>query len=102
MEGHAMATFISLLNFTDQGIRNVKQTLERAQAFREMAGKAGVTVKDIYWTLGDYDVVVVADAPSDEAALSVLLGLGSLGNVRTRTLRAFSAEEMKPVVAKLP
>ena len=96
-----MATFISLASFTDQGIRNVKQSTERAQAFREAAQKAGVTVKDIYWTMGSLDLVVISDAPDDETAMALLLGLGSLGNVRTQTLRGFSAEEMGSIVAKL-
>ena len=97
-----MPTYISLVNFTDQGIRNVKQTLDRAQAFREQARKANVDVKEMYWTMGSHDLVVVTDAPSDEAGLTLLLALGSAGNVRTETLRAFSAEEMKSVIAKLP
>jgi uncharacterized protein with GYD domain len=96
-----MATFISLASFTDQGIRNVKQSTERAQAFREAAQKAGVTVKDIYWTMGSLDLVVISDAPDDETAMALLLGLGSVGNVRTQTLRGFSAEEMGSIVAKL-
>jgi uncharacterized protein with GYD domain len=69
-----MATFISLASFTDQGIRNVKQSTERAQAFREAAQKAGVTVKDIYWTMGSLDLVVISDAPDDETAMALLLG----------------------------
>ena len=96
-----MATFISLASFTDQGIRNVKQSTERAQAFREAAQKAGVTVKDIYWTMGSLDLVVISDAPADESAMALLLGLGGLGNVRTQTLRGFSAEEMGSILAKL-
>ncbi|MFQ5757314.1 MAG: GYD domain-containing protein [Acidiferrobacterales bacterium] len=96
-----MATFISLASFTDQGIRNVKQSTERARAFREAAQKAGVTVKDIYWTMGSLDLVVISDAPDDETAMALLLGLGSLGNVRTQTLRGFSAEEMGAMVAKM-
>lgn len=96
-----MATFISLASFTDQGIRNVKQSTERAQAFREAAQKAGVTVKDIYWTMGSLDLVVISDAPDDESAMALLLGLGGLGNVRTQTLRGFSAEEMGSILAKL-
>jgi uncharacterized protein with GYD domain len=96
-----MATFISLASFTDQGIRNVKQSTERAEAFREAAQKAGVTVKEVYWTMGSLDLVVISDAPDDETAMALLLGLGSLGNVRTQTLRGFSAEEMGSIVAKL-
>ena len=96
-----MATFISLLGFTDQGIRKVKQTTKRADAFKAMARKTGVTVKDIYWTVGAYDVVIVMDAPDDETATAVIMSLGALGNVRTHTLRAFSAEEMNRIIGKM-
>lgn len=97
-----MATFISLLEFTDQGIRNVKETAKRAEAFKAMAKKGGVTVKEIYWTMGAYDVVLIVDAPDDETATAVIMSLGALGNVRTQTLRAFSAEEMNRIITKMP
>ena len=97
-----MATFISLLGWTDQGIRNVKRTTARAKAFKAMAQKVGVTVKDIYWTVGPYDVVLVMEAPDEVTITSLLLSLGALGNVRTQTLRAFSAEEMSRIIAKMP
>ncbi len=97
-----MAVYISLISFTDQGIRNVKQSPERAQALRELAEKAGATVKDIYWTLGSYDIVVITDVPDDATAMALLLTTGSLGNIRTQTMKGFSAEEMKPILAKLP
>jgi uncharacterized protein with GYD domain len=96
-----MATFITLGNFTDQGIRNVKETTKRAKAFRDMAKKLGLTVKDIYWTMGQYDVVTISEGP-DEAAMSALLSAGALGNIRTQTLRAFSAEEMGKIIGKMP
>ncbi len=97
-----MATFISLLGWTDQGIRNVKQTTARAEAFKAMAQKVRVTVKDIYWTVGPHDVVIVMGAPNEETVTSLLLGLGALGNVRTQTLRSFSAEEMNRIITKMP
>lgn len=97
-----MTTYISLISFTDQGIRNVKQSPERAQAFRELAEKAGAHVKDIYWTLGSYDIVTILDVPNDETAMALLLTTGSLGNIRTQTLKGFSADEMKPILGKLP
>lgn len=97
-----MTTYISLISFTDQGIRNVKQSPERAQAFRELAEKVGAQVKDIYWTLGSYDIVAILDVPNDEAGMALLLTTGSLGNVRTQTLKAFSADEMKPILGRLP
>ena len=97
-----MATYISLISFTDQGIRNVKKSPERVQAFRNMAEKAGATVKAIYWTLGNYDVVVIIDVPDDATAMTLLLTTGSIGNIRTQTLKGLSAEEMAPILAKLP
>jgi uncharacterized protein with GYD domain len=96
-----MATFITLLNFTDQGIRNVKDSPDRSDAFRSLAEKLGVTVKNVYWTVGHYDIVVVMEG-SDEAVTAALLKVGSLGNVRTETLRAFSADEMKRIISKMP
>lgn len=97
-----MATYITLVSFTDQGIRDVKQSPARAQAFREQAEKAGARVKDIYWTLGNYDLVAILDAPNEETAMALLLATGSMGNVRTQTLKAFSSEEMKSILAKMP
>lgn len=89
-----MASFVTLAKFTDQGIRRVTQTTKRAEAFRTLAKKLGVTVRDIYWTLGRYDVVAIFEARDDETANRLVLTLASLGNVRTETLRAFSAQEM--------
>jgi uncharacterized protein with GYD domain len=96
-----MATFISLLNFTDQGIRNVKDSPDRYEAFRAMAEKLGVRVKDLYYTVGHYDIVVVMEG-SDEAVTTALLKVGSLGNVRTETLRGFSLDDMKKIVGTMP
>jgi uncharacterized protein with GYD domain len=96
-----MATFISLVSFTDQGIRSVKESPKRADAFKAMAKKLGVTVKEIYWTLGHFDAVAVLEG-DDEAVTSTLLKLGSLGNVRSETLRAFSAAEMGRIVGNIP
>jgi uncharacterized protein with GYD domain len=96
-----MATFIVLLNFTDQGIRNVKESPDRYEAFRTMAEKQGVTIKNVYWTVGQYDVVAVFEG-ADEAVTTALFTLGSLGNVRSQTLRGFSAEEMKSIVSNMP
>jgi len=96
-----MAKFISLVNLTEQGARDFKASPDRAANFVKMAKKAGVTVRDIYWTMGAYDVVVIMEAADDEAAVAVMLQLASLGNVRTQTLRAFDATEMKGIVSKL-
>lgn len=97
-----MATYIVLINFTDQGIRNVKQSPDRAKAATAAAQKLGIKVKDIYWTLGQYDAVIIADAPNDEAITAWALGTGSLGNIRTQTMRAHSADEANKILAKLP
>jgi uncharacterized protein with GYD domain len=96
-----MATFVMLASFTEQGVRNVKETAKRADAFRQMAEKVGVTVRDIYWTLGPYDVVAVGEAPDDETATALSLSVASLGNVRTQTLRAFSRDEIDAILKKM-
>ena len=96
-----MATYVLLVSFTDQGIRNVKDTTKRAEAFREMAKKAGATVKDLYWTLGQYDVVTILEAPDAAAVTALGLSVGALGNVRTQTLAAFSAAEMSTILKKM-
>jgi uncharacterized protein with GYD domain len=96
-----MATYVVLASFTEQGIRTVKDTTRRADAVKEVARKFGVTVRETLWTLGAYDVVVIMDAPDDAAMTAVGLAIGSAGNVRTQTLRAFSRDEMNGVLAKL-
>jgi uncharacterized protein with GYD domain len=98
----AMVTYIGLLNFTEQGIKGIKGTTQRAAAAREVAGRYGVTMREIYWTLGAYDIVCVLEA-ADEAALTAYnLALASQGNVRSQSLRAFTAGEMDKVLARLP
>ena len=97
-----MAVFITLLNLTQQGIRDFKVSPDRAAQFESMAQKAGATVKDIYWTIGSHDAVIIMEAPDDETAAAIMLSLGSFGNVRTQTLRAFTSSEMKKVISKVP
>ena len=96
-----MPTYVVLGQFTDQGLRAVKDSPKRAEAMRAMAKKTGCTVKDVYWTLGQYDVVTVVDAPDDTAVTAMLLSTGGLGNVRTHCLRAFNADEMGKIVGKM-
>lgn len=96
-----MATYIALTSFTDQGIRNIKETTKRADVVREMAKKFGVTVKEIFWTMGSYDVVVIFEAPDDASMTALELAIGVLGNVRTQTMRAFSKEDMTGILRKL-
>ena len=96
-----MATYIVLANFTEQGIKNVVDTPKRSEAVKAMAQKLGVTLKDIYWTLGSYDIVATFEAPDDVAMTALGLSIGKLGNVRTQTLRAFSAADMNSVLGKV-
>jgi uncharacterized protein with GYD domain len=96
-----MATYISLVNFTDQGIRNVKDTVDRFETFKTMAKNLGVTVKSVHWTVGNYDMVLIVEG-AEEAAMTVLLKNGSLGNARTQTLRGFTGDEMKSFIKKMP
>ena len=96
-----MATYIMLSKFTDQGIRSVKETTKRAEAFKEKVRKLGANIKDIYWTLGEYDVVATIEAPDAATATSIGLSLGVAGNVRTQTLAAFSADEMGQILSKI-
>jgi len=96
-----MATYVVLAKFTDQGIRNAKESPKRADAFKEMAKTFGVTVKELVWTQGRYDIVTIVEAPDESALMSLNLSLGALGNVRTETLRAFSAAEMTKIIGKM-
>ena len=96
-----MATFIVLGCFTDQGMRNIKESPKRADAFKEMAKKTGATVKDVYWTLGQFDIVAICDAPDDQTASALAFSVGALGNVRTQTLRAFSQADMSSILGKM-
>jgi len=96
-----MAMYILLMNFTDQGIRKIKDTSKRADAFKDMAKKCGTTVKDVFWTLGEYDVVAIVEAPDDISMTALGLSSGALGNVRTQTLRAFSQADIKTILGKM-
>ena len=96
-----MATFVTLASFTEQGARNIKESPNRAEAFQAAAAKAGVQVKSLFWTAGAYDVVVTVEGP-EEAVMATNAMMASLGNVRTQTLRAFNASEIKKVLSQLP
>jgi uncharacterized protein with GYD domain len=95
-----MAIGISLVNFTDQGIKGIKDSPKRAAAFRELAKKQDVKVRDIFWTTGQYDMVVIAEG-TDDALTALLLSVGRLGNVRTQTLRGMDFEAFQRVLAKV-
>jgi len=97
-----MATHIVLARFTDQGVRNVKQSPERAKSAISVGEKLGIKIWDIYWTLGMYDAVLIVDAPNEEAMTTWALSVSSLGNIRTQTMRAFSADEVNRILAKIP
>ena len=96
-----MATYIVFGNFTEQGIRNAKDSPKRKEAFKEMAKQLGVTVKDLYWTLGQYDIVLILEAQDDAAVAELGLSLGKLGNVRTQTMRAFGPSEVTKLLDKM-
>lgn len=96
-----MATYIALSSFTDQGIRNVKDSTKRADAVKDAAKKFGCSMPQIYWTLGSYDLVAVIEAPDDKSATAFALSIGAAGNIRTQTLRAFTKEEMNGIVARM-
>ncbi len=95
-----MATFISLVNFTDQGMRNVKESPNRYEAFAAGAEKAGLKVVAAYYSVGQYDMVIIVEG-NEAVAVAAMLKVGSLGNVRSQTLRAFSVEEMRQLVAAI-
>ena len=97
-----MAKYIALLNWTDQGIRAAKQTVERAEAARRAFEGLGVKMTDIWWTMGQYDVVCVLEADNDETITRAGLALGMQGNVRSTTLRAFDEGEMASILKGLP
>jgi uncharacterized protein with GYD domain len=96
-----MATYISLMKFTDQGIRNVKDSPDRYGTFKAMAEKMGVTVKSFHYTIGRYDAVSIVEGP-DEAITTALLKAASLGNMRSETLRGFTLEEAKRIIGNIP
>lgn len=95
-----MAINVSLVNFTDQGIRNIKDSPQRAKAFRDLCKQQGVQVRELLWTSGQYDMVVIAEG-GEEALTAVLLTLGKLGNVRTQSLRAMDQETFHRVLEKV-
>src|SRR5215510_10870621 len=97
----AMPTYIVLGTFTDQGIRSVRDSLKREDAFRKQCEKVGAKVKDVYRTMGRYDLTAVVDAPDDVTISSLMYSTGALGNIRTETLRAFTRQETEQAFAKM-
>jgi uncharacterized protein with GYD domain len=95
-----MPTYVSLTSWTEQGVKNYKDSLDRANAAEEAIAGMGGSLRDLYYTVGSYDIVVIADFPDDETMSAFMLKLGALGNVRTTTMRAFTRDEMSRVMEK--
>ena len=97
-----MARYVALIDWTDQGIRNFKESPDRVTKGEQLAESLGVNLREVYWTLGEHDIVLILEAPDDETATAFLLSLGGQGNVRTKTLRAFNREEITSLIEKTP
>ena len=95
-----MVRYLALFQFTEHGIKNVSETINRAEAFQKAAQKVGASVKAQFWTVGAYDGALVLEAPDEQTAAALFTKLGSLGNVRTQSLRAFDRTEMESILAK--
>lgn len=96
-----MAIYIALIDYTEQGIRNIQESPKRADAFADTAAKAGCTIKNLYWTSGAHDGVLILEAPDAETVAALVLSLGRTGNVRTQTLRAYGRAEIEGIIAKM-
>ena len=97
-----MPTYVTLVRYTDQGIRNIKESPARLEAAKKTAQSLGAEIKSFYLALGTYDIVLTVDSPNDETVARLALSLGSLGNVRTDTLRVFNESEFRKLIASLP
>ena len=95
-----MTTYVSLLNWTEQGIKNFRDTTQRAEDFSKLVQNSGGRVRELLWTVGEYDLVCIADFPDDEAGVAALLRLGSAGNIRSKTLRAFDSDDMAGIIRR--
>jgi uncharacterized protein with GYD domain len=96
-----MPTYVSLINWTDQGIRTVTETVDRSATFAELAQKHGASLEQALWTVGPYDIVAIIEAPDDESLTAMLLEAGSWGNIRTTTLRAYDRDQMSNILGRL-
>jgi uncharacterized protein with GYD domain len=97
-----MPTYISLIKYTQQGIENIKDSPARYDAAKKAFQSMGAVLKEIYLVMGQYDLIIVAEAPDDETLAKLLLATGSQGNVSTQTMRAFSEDEFQKIIAGLP
>jgi len=98
--GASMATYVSLINWTEQGIKNFRDTTQRAQDFSRLVESSGGKVRELLWTVGEYDIVCVAEFPDEEAGVAALLQVGSAGNIRSNTMQAFDAEQMASIIRR--
>jgi uncharacterized protein with GYD domain len=98
LEGNTMATYVTLYNFTDQGLKNIKDTVKRVEAAKKAAAAVGATIKEIVWTQGQYDMVAIIEVSDEVAANAFALNTLKQGNVRAQTLRAFTAAEMTKIL----
>jgi uncharacterized protein with GYD domain len=95
-----MTTYVSLINWTEQGIRNFRDTTQRAEDFSKLVENSGGRVRELVWTVGEYDMVCMTDFPDEETGVAALLQVGSAGNIRSKTLRAFNADEMSGIIRR--
>lgn len=95
-----MPTYVSLIHWTEQGIKNYKDTSMRLEDFTKLTESKGGQVREALYTVGEYDIVIVTEFPDDETATTALLQVGSLGNIRTNTMRAFTADEMGGIISR--
>lgn len=95
-----MTTYVSLINWTDQGIRNYRDTTQRAADFTKLVESSGGHVRELLWTVGEHDMICVVDFPDEETGVAALLQVGSAGNVRSKTMRAFDSEEMAGIIRR--
>ena len=96
-----MPTYVTLMNWTDQGVRTANETVQRRDQADALARKHGASIEQVYWTVGPYDIVALVEAPDDESVTAMLLELGTGGNLRTTTLRAYDREEMSGIIQRL-
>lgn len=96
-----MTTYIMLINWTEQGVKNVRESPKRLDAAKKLLGEMGGSFKEFYLTMGDYDMVAICDAPDDAVAARFALSLGSGGHVRTRTLKAFPEAAYREIINSL-
>jgi uncharacterized protein with GYD domain len=95
-----MTTYVSLINWTDRGIENFRDTTHRAEDFAKLVEAAGGTVRELLWTVGEYDIICIADFPDEEAGVAALLKVGSAGSIRSSTMRAFNSDEMAGIIRR--